>query len=343
MTFFDGRQPVPGGSVDNHSLPRQSLLLRNGPGRTKHEEERHHHQGTSFPCAVRNMWTYRPVLEAWVELGELEEYPSNKIPGFTERLAAWLPSLVEHRCNYGERGGFCAASGKAPGPDISSNTSRSNCKIWPDSPVASARPARLRNTGSKGRRPRLARGGHPTALHMARRPDHGGHRGQTFDVAGAIDELGDMVDSKCLGPSTASIVDAADDRDIPTIRLLADGNSVQIGYGAAMRRIWTAETDRTSAIAETISRDKDLTRNSSPPAASRFPKAARSPAPPMPGRPPRRSGCRSASSRATATMAGRLHRRQDPRRSREGVLVAIDEGSAVLVERSIPGTDIACW
>ena len=57
----------------------------------------------------------------------------------------------------------------------------------------------------------------------------------------AVEELTDMVDSLCLGPSTASIVDAADDRDIPAIRLLEDGNLVQIGYAAAMRRIWTAE------------------------------------------------------------------------------------------------------
>jgi cyanophycin synthetase len=44
------------------------------------------------------------------------------------------------------------------------------------------------------------------------------------------------------------------------IRLLATGNLVQLGYGARSRRIWTAETDRTSAIAEGISRDKDLTK-----------------------------------------------------------------------------------
>ncbi|MCZ3133274.1 hypothetical protein NYZ18_19105, partial [Acinetobacter baumannii] len=42
----------------------------------------------------------------WVDIGELEEYPSNKIPGFYERLTAWLPSLIEHRCSIGERGGF---------------------------------------------------------------------------------------------------------------------------------------------------------------------------------------------------------------------------------------------
>jgi cyanophycin synthetase len=66
-----------------------------------------------------------------------------------------------------------------------------------------------------------------------------------------------------LGPSTRCIVEAAADktRRIPFIRLLAEGNLVQLGYGARQRRIWTAETDRTPAIAESISREKDLTKS----------------------------------------------------------------------------------
>src|SRR5512146_1689785 len=81
-----------------------------------------------------------------------------------------------------------------------------------------------------------------------------------FDVAGTVARLHEMVDDLCLGPSTASIVDAATERDIPSIRL-TEGNLVQLGYGARQRRIWTAETDQTSAIAEGISRDKDLSKS----------------------------------------------------------------------------------
>jgi len=55
-------------------------------------------------------------------------------------------------------------------------------------------------------------------------------------------------------------VDAATDRQIPHIRL-TEGNLVQLGYGSAQRRIWTAETDQTSAIAEEIASDKDLTKS----------------------------------------------------------------------------------
>src|SRR5690606_39675274 len=53
-----------------------------------------------------NIWTYRPVLEAWVDIGALEDCPSNTIPGFYERLSSWLPGLIEHRCSPGVRGGF---------------------------------------------------------------------------------------------------------------------------------------------------------------------------------------------------------------------------------------------
>ncbi len=53
-----------------------------------------------------NLWANYPVLEAWVDLKELEESPSDSIPGFNERLMAWLPTMIEHRCSVGERGGF---------------------------------------------------------------------------------------------------------------------------------------------------------------------------------------------------------------------------------------------
>ena len=53
-----------------------------------------------------NIWANSPVLEAWVDLGHFEELPTDKLPGFTDRLTSVLPSLVEHHCSIGERGGF---------------------------------------------------------------------------------------------------------------------------------------------------------------------------------------------------------------------------------------------
>jgi cyanophycin synthetase len=63
-----------------------------------------------------------------------------------------------------------------------------------------------------------------------------------------------------LGPSTGSIVRAAQARGIPAQRMTG-GSLVQFGFGSRRRRIWAAETDRTSAIGESIAQDKDLTKS----------------------------------------------------------------------------------
>ena len=63
-----------------------------------------------------------------------------------------------------------------------------------------------------------------------------------------------------LGPSTGSIVDAAVIKGIP-FRRLTEGSMVQFGWGSKQRRIQAAETDTTSAIAESIAQDKDLTKS----------------------------------------------------------------------------------
>ena len=53
-----------------------------------------------------NIWANFPVLEAWVDLGALKDSSSTSIPGFNDRLMSWLPTMIEHRCSVGERGGF---------------------------------------------------------------------------------------------------------------------------------------------------------------------------------------------------------------------------------------------
>ena len=83
---------------------------------------------------------------------------------------------------------------------------------------------------------------------------------EPFDVPAAVAAVRETIDDCYLGPSTAAIVAAATDRRIPHIRL-NDGNLVQLGHGRRQRRIWTAETDLTSAIAEGIASDKDLTKS----------------------------------------------------------------------------------
>lgn len=214
-----------------------------------------------------NMWTYYPALEATVDIGELEDFPSDKIPGFYERLSEWLPSLIEHRCSYEERGGFLRRVKDGTWP----------CHILEHVTLELQNLAGMR--GGFGRaRETSVRGVYKVALsawqaeittaalHSARELVLAAMNFQQsdnpfYDVEGAIQHLRDLVDSLWLGPSTACIVDAAMARNIPATRLIAKGNLVQLGHGARCRHIWTAETDRTPAIAEGISRDKDLTKS----------------------------------------------------------------------------------
>jgi cyanophycin synthetase len=207
-----------------------------------------------------NIWTYRPVIEAVIDIGELEDFPSNTLPGLYERLLAWLPGLVVHRCGVGEHGGFLERlrDGTWAGHILEH-------VVLELQNLAGMRTGfgKTRSTGATGvykmafrtREEHVGRAALTAgrALLMAAIED------RPYDLAGELALLKELVDKHCLGPSTAHIVEAATERKIPSIRL-TDGNLVQLGHGAAQRRIWTAETDRTSAIAESIASDKDLTK-----------------------------------------------------------------------------------
>ncbi|MBF5003933.1 cyanophycin synthetase [Diaphorobacter caeni] len=80
-----------------------------------------------------------------------------------------------------------------------------------------------------------------------------------FDADKAIADLRETDEDERIGPSTGSIVDAAVARGIP-FRRLTSGSLVQLGWGSKARRIQAAELDMTSAVAESIAQDKDLTK-----------------------------------------------------------------------------------
>jgi cyanophycin synthetase len=210
-----------------------------------------------------NIWTYRPVIEAWVDIHDLEDCPSNTLPGFNERLSAWLPTLVEHRCSYGERGGFLKRLEEGTWPAHIMEHVTLELQNLAGMPGGFGR---ARSTSQRGVYKVVVRAWHPEvtqrALEMARDLVMAAIEDKPFDVAAAVKELHELADRRLLGPSTNSIVTAANEKSrlIPYIRL-NDGNLVQLGYGAAQRRIWTAETDRTGAIAEYVSRNKDLTKS----------------------------------------------------------------------------------
>lgn len=97
------------------------------------------------------------------------------------------------------------------------------------------------------------------ALSLAEQLCLAAQQGGTFDVDAALAELRELDEDERLGPSTGCIVDAAVVRGIPFKRMTR-GSMVQLGWGSRQRRIQAAETDTTSAIAESIAQDKDLTK-----------------------------------------------------------------------------------
>ena len=97
------------------------------------------------------------------------------------------------------------------------------------------------------------------ALELAEQLCQAAVENKPFDLAAAIAELKDLDEDVRLGPSTGAIVDAAVARGIP-YRRLTQGSLVQFGWGSRQRRIQAAETDRSSAIAEAIAQDKELTK-----------------------------------------------------------------------------------
>ncbi|QIL70136.1 cyanophycin synthetase [Diaphorobacter sp. HDW4B] len=207
-----------------------------------------------------SVWTYRPVLEVWLDLGELEDYPSNKIPGLNERLTTWLPDLIEHHCGVGERGGFLLRlkEGTWMGHVLE--------HVIIELLNLAGMPAEFgqtREISQRGVYRMVFRCPEETVARTALAYGHkllmAAINDQPFDLKPAIQAIKTEINDRYLGPSTGCIVDAAGERRIPHIRL-NDGNLVQLGYGAAQRRIWTAESDQTSAIAEGIAQDKDFTK-----------------------------------------------------------------------------------
>lgn len=207
-----------------------------------------------------NIWANFPVIEAWVDLGAWKDRSSDTIPGFNGRLMDWLPTLVEHRCSVGERGGFFQRL--SGGTYLAHILEHVVLELQTLAGVEVGF-GRARETSDEGvfkvvfkfREEKLAR----ACLSSARDLIMAAVQDQPFDVKATVERLREMAEQNLLGPSTNSIVEAARNRNIP-FRRMNDQSLIQLGYGAKMRRICASETDRTASVAESIAQDKELTR-----------------------------------------------------------------------------------
>ena len=209
-----------------------------------------------------NFWSRSPVVRMLVDLGSLEQYPSNTIPGFVDGLVAWIPSLEDHACSLNRRGGFLT---------------RLRDGTWAGH-VAEHIALELQNLAGTDVRHGKTRGagtvGQYNVVYEFREELVGIEAGKfavrivnhlvdpasdpDLDYLAELEALIRLAERAAFGPSTQAILDEAASRDIPFIRL--DRHSlVQLGQGVHQQRIRATMTSRTSGIAVDVASDKNLT------------------------------------------------------------------------------------
>ena len=199
----------------------------------------------------------------YVDLGVLEEWPSNRIPGFDEALIGLLPTLEDHACSLGRRGGFVSRLKDGTWLGHVSEHVAIELQSLAGTEVHLGK---TRGAGGHGRY---------NVVYEYREEDVGVEAGRIavalvnhlvapdqapFDFADALDRLILLAEREAFGPSTAALIDEAVSRDIPWIRL--DRHSlVQLGQGVHQQRIRATMTSRTGAIGVDIASDKSLTNS----------------------------------------------------------------------------------
>lgn len=196
-----------------------------------------------------------------LDLEELEDYPTDKIPNFYDRLKSLLPSMYSHRCSRGKPGGFFERVKE--GTWMGHVIEHIALEIQSLAGMATGF-GRTRKAGGRGvynvvfayQLPRAGKYAAKAAVNIAQALIDNRH----YDLAKDLEELKKICSEDALGPSTASIVKEAEKRNIPVMRL-DDNSLVQLGYGANQKRIEATIACTTSSIAVDLAGDKEATKN----------------------------------------------------------------------------------
>ncbi len=218
-----------------------------------------------------NLYAHFPVIRLDVDLGILEDWPSARIgAGFTDRLLLALPGLMQHGCSYGEPGGFVRRLTEGEGTWMGHILEHVAIELQ----NVAGHPLTFGKTRSLGPRGKywvvyqyqqaevgieageLARTLLYSLLPEDLRPP--GALPDDFDFARERDEFIRFTQRHALGPSTAALVQAAEERRIPWMRL-GTNSLIQLGQGRFQRRIQATITSQTSHIAVELASDKEET------------------------------------------------------------------------------------
>ncbi len=209
-----------------------------------------------------NYWSnYRKKLIVMkLDLMHLEEMPTNKINGFSERLQKMFPTMIKHRCSKNSEGGFFerVQEGTWMGHVIEHIALEIQTLAGMECGFG-----RTRGTGTPGVYnvvfSYMEENVGVYAAKASVKIAEALVAGNEYDLDTDIKTMREMRERERLGPSTGSIVDEAVARDIPFIRLNKE-SLVQLGYGKNQVRFRATMTDRTSSIAVDLASNKDETK-----------------------------------------------------------------------------------
>ena len=209
-----------------------------------------------------NIWSIRrqKLIQMRLDLEELEERPTDKIDGFRERLENLLPSLIEHRCSEGCRGGFFQRvdRGTWMGHVIEHIALEIQTLAGMDVGFGRTRETKtpgVYNVVFNYLEEKVGIYAAKAAVKIAEALI----AGEDYDLTDDIQNMKEIREDVRLGPSTASIVDEAVSRDIPFLRL-GRNSLIQLGAGVNQMRFQATITCKTSNIAVDIACNKEQTK-----------------------------------------------------------------------------------
>lgn len=196
-----------------------------------------------------------------LDIGELEQRPSDTVNDLVERITALIPSLQEHRCSVGHPGGFLErlARGTWAGHVVEHVAIELQNLIGFSvgyGKTLDTRETGIYNVVYRYRDEACGLAAGVEAVDFVARL----FRGEAIDMPGIIGRLKAVRDAHMLGPSTLSIVEAAKSRGIPCTRLNEDSSYVQLGQGSRQQCIQATVTGRTNLIGYSIADDKNWTK-----------------------------------------------------------------------------------
>lgn len=214
-----------------------------------------------------NYWSgyWKKLIIMRLDIEAYEDKPTDKLDGFYDRMVGALPSLVSHGCSYQEEGGFLrrVKEGTWAGHVIEHFALEYQTLAGMDTGYG-----RTRETGERGIYNVVfsyheeevgryaARASVRLFLDLAEEKPLDEIR---KSVADDVQRMREIREEVRFGPSTGSLVEEAQARDIPYIRL-NDQSLVQLGYGVHQKRIQATTTANTNMIAVDIAANKHATK-----------------------------------------------------------------------------------